>query len=205
MCLPKKLGGMGFRDLESFNQALLAKQAWKILTQPQSLMASVMKSRYFSEGNFLEAPLGERPSYAWRSLICGRDLLQKGLRHRIGNGESTRVWLDKWVDDPEEGMRAPWIKNHSFEVNLRANYLIDAQTRRWNYEKLTEIFVRGDVEIMMRNQPVVDREDYFTWRFNKSGDLTVKSAYWLASSLKAKSKTPETFMEPSTHCLKEKA
>ncbi|CAN7044661.1 unnamed protein product [Brassica rapa subsp. trilocularis] len=203
MCLPKSNGGMGFRDLESFNQALLAKQAWKILTQPLSLVAKFLKSRYFNKGEFLEAVVGDRPSFAWRSLVFGRELLKKGLRHRVGDGLDTRVWLDKWVEDPEEGLRAPWIKNQSFDVNLRANSLIDMQTKRWNFNRLHEVFVAGDVEIIMRNQPVVERADYYTWKFNKSGQITVKSAYWLASTTKAKRNLPEAFMEPSVNGLKE--
>ncbi|KAG2284496.1 hypothetical protein Bca52824_055716 [Brassica carinata] len=183
LCLPKESGGMGFRDLEAFNQALLAKQAWKVLSSPHCLLAQFFKSRYFPNSSFLDAKLGERPSYAWRSLLFGRDLLIKGLQRRVGDGNSIRVWTDKWIEDDTDGYgpRAPWIKNCTFDVNLRARSLIDFQNRRWNVQALKEIFVPSDVQILLKHQPVTVKEDFWNWRFNKSGAYMVKSGYWLAT------------------------
>ncbi|GAA0176382.1 hypothetical protein LIER_29386 [Lithospermum erythrorhizon] len=70
MTMRKGEGGLGFKDLECMNLALLARQGWRV---------------------------GSNPSFGWRSLLEGRRILSKGLRWRFGDGKSIDIWKDPWV------------------------------------------------------------------------------------------------------------
>ena len=76
MTKPKYMGGLGFRDIELFNLALLARQAWRILQEPVTLSARVLKAVYFPNADFLDAELGPSPSRVWRAIIDGKGVLQ---------------------------------------------------------------------------------------------------------------------------------
>lgn len=76
ICKSEDQGRLGFKDLEKFNQSLLAKQAARIMNNLDSLLAQVLKQRYFKNAYFLDSGLGARPSFAWRSILHGRELLQ---------------------------------------------------------------------------------------------------------------------------------
>ncbi|CAN1829479.1 hypothetical protein LINPERHAP1_LOCUS32504, partial [Linum perenne] len=64
---------------QSFNQALLAKQSWHILTQPELLISRFYKGKYFQSTTFLKARKRSRPSCGWKGILHGWDLLIPGL------------------------------------------------------------------------------------------------------------------------------
>lgn len=61
MTKSKGNGGIRFRDMRIFDQALLSKQAWRLIERPQSLYARVNKSKYFPRSNLLDAGFGSHP------------------------------------------------------------------------------------------------------------------------------------------------
>ena len=64
----KKSGGLGFRDLYLFNQAMLSRQAWRLLTCPETLCAQVLKAKYFPNISMLRCTARDGISYSWRSF-----------------------------------------------------------------------------------------------------------------------------------------
>lgn len=92
---------IGFIDFNKFNQALLAKQAWRILTNLDSLAEQIYKDKYFPSGTFLDAKTGHNSSYVWRSILWGRELLHKSVLWRIwmslsseNHGSCFQIYLD---------------------------------------------------------------------------------------------------------------
>jgi hypothetical protein len=86
LCIPKKSGGMGFRDLQSFNLSMLAKQVWRLLSQPDSLCARVLRANYYPDGRLLNATLKSGSSFSWRSILAGLECFKKGCISRVGDG-----------------------------------------------------------------------------------------------------------------------
>jgi hypothetical protein len=64
MAFPKDYGGLGFRNLHHFNMAMVAKQGWNFITNPNTLVAKVYKARYFPNSSLFTSTLGHNPSYA---------------------------------------------------------------------------------------------------------------------------------------------
>ena len=104
----KKMGGLGFRDLTSFNLAMLAKQGWRLIQQQDSLMAKCFKARYFPRSHLLDASASPNCSYVWKSIMAAIPILKSGCCWRVGDGSNIRVFMDKWIPNyPTNGVLHP--------------------------------------------------------------------------------------------------
>ncbi|XP_071680070.1 uncharacterized protein [Lolium perenne] len=184
MTKPKSLGGLGFRDIELFNLALLARQGWRILKNPDTLSARVLKAVYFPGTDFLKAELGSHPSKVWRSIMEGKEVLAQGLIRRIGTGATTHAWFDNWI--PRDGALRPVCSLTNDPPSHVADFIVQS-TRQWNLDLLNECFTPMDVQ-EIKSIPISTRvqEDFWAWHYEKKGIFSVRSAYLMLINTREK-------------------
>ena len=171
MTMSKKCGGLGFRDLICFNLSMLAKISWPVLHNPNSVLAQLLRDKYFHATSFLKANRRNKSSWGWKGILLGRQVLLCGLRWRVGNGSSIHAANDSWLLIP-----------HTFRPLMRqrdvvplVQSIIDPVTKEWKTELVTKLFKSEDAEII-RAIPISQSgcEDRHIWHYTKNGLYTVK-------------------------------
>ena len=170
----KKDGGLGFRDIHTFNLSMLAKQGWRLLQNPDSLCAQVLKAKYFPAGNVLEAKCCSGASYTWRSIHRGLQVLRNGMIWRIGNGRSVSIWRDPWI--PREWSKRP-VTPKGNNLICKVDELIDPDTGEWDRQLVHQTFWPQDADIILAIPTHADLEDVPAWHYDARGLFSVRSAY----------------------------
>ncbi|KAK2413785.1 putative mitochondrial protein [Trifolium repens] len=176
LACPKDDGGLGFRDFQCFNMAMVAKQGWNFLSNPSSLVARVYKARYFPHSSFLVSNLGSNPSFAWRSIWKARQVLSFGCRWQIGDGNSIQVMHEPWLR-ASQGRCVSAPQNHDV-YNLMVHDLLLPNSKQWDVGKINSLFPL-EVAQNILDVPLVElvREDRLIWSEENNGVYSVRSGY----------------------------
>lgn len=177
--IPKSEGGLGFRKFTQYNRALLAKQAWRILTNQTSIISQVLQAKYFTNSSFLESREGSCPSLTWRSIVWGKSLLVMGLKRCIGNGQSTLAFKAPWLPRPPSLL--PITRRLHEEMKVSEFF---QQPGLWNDELIHQHFLGLDSELILQIPlSPYDHSDSWCWNYTKNGYYSVRSGYNLAIRL----------------------
>jgi ribonuclease HI len=154
--------------------AMLARQGWRMLTNPESLCARVLKARYFPNTSVLEATPAAGISYSWRSILKGIALLKEGITWRIGDGLSVNIWTDAWL--ARDGTRQP-VTPRGQCILTKVSELIEPHSGQWDEELIRDTFWEIDARVILSTPIRDDFEDFPAWHFDSRGLFSVKSAY----------------------------
>ncbi|XP_010462630.1 PREDICTED: uncharacterized protein LOC104743220 [Camelina sativa] len=177
---PKNAGGLGFRDMERFNDALLAKIAWRLLKEPNTLLARVLLGKYCHSYSFMECSIPSNPSHGWRSIMAGRNVIKQGAGWLIGNGESVKIWRDPWLSTTTPLCPYGPIREH--QEGETVSSLLDPSTNQWNWSKIREELPQYVDCIKQIPLAPSRREDQLVWLPVKSGQYTTRSGYGITST-----------------------
>jgi hypothetical protein len=183
MCVSKRRGGMGFQNYEDFNQALLAKQAWRLVTSLESPCARVLRARYIKDGDFLTASCPKRSSFTWRIILHGRDLLREGLIWIVGDGEKIQIWEQNWI--PRASLKRSVGVRPDRTVN-KVSELLLPNGEGWDELKLNDLFFEDDIKyILSIHVGRAGSVDYMAWKYTKNKIFSVRLAYHLKQQIKS--------------------
>ena len=174
------MGGLGFKDLQKFNEALLAKQVWHLLEDKPSLFHRFFKSKFFPRGSIFDAKEG-RGSFAWKSILKSRELIKKGSQWRVGNGENIPIYGAKWLPDPQypEIQSAPTF----FGEDAKVSILIDKERKCWIEEVIDNNFLVHEARLIKAIPlSLFEVVDKLYWYSNLDGLYSVKGGYKLLMS-----------------------
>lgn len=166
ICRSRREGGLGLKKFSIMNQAMLAKQYWRISQSPLSLISKIFKAKYFPHSTIHECIPKPYHSWFWRGIITPKNKkLQEG-RWIIGSGSNVPLSHKDWFPCQTHVM-----EQHNLSEGIVAD-LIDSVSHAWK-PNLVRALYPGPISQEVLRLPISKTgsiSNRLVWRHSSSGD-----------------------------------
>lgn len=200
LCTPKDKGGLGIKNLEAFNIALLTKWRWRLLVEEGSqLWSKLLVARYGINGRW---PRASEYTRGWGKLsIWWRDLcilgegssLEEGwsdglIKLKLGRGNLVKFWTDSWLGRDPIAALFPRLFDSCCEQNAVVEDMGLWTDNGWKWTvNMTSVLQQTEqqqldylLEMLLPVTPKCDISDTWSWTLDPAKGFTVKRSYeWL--------------------------
>ncbi|GLT52165.1 hypothetical protein SLA2020_255190 [Shorea laevis] len=194
VCRSRREGGLGVKDVGTFNLALLGKWRWRLLQEKGNLCRKVLEAKYklTLKNEWEGGEWGGRCSPWWRDLWSldrifepRRNWVKEGMLKSVGEGSDTLFWHNIWVGE------IPFKEkyNRLFRISLDQEAVI-ADMGSWNQRKWEwewrwrrNLFVWENEllqELINELQGISlkkGQQDTWMWKHSREGKYSVQTAY----------------------------
>uniref|UniRef100_A0A803QHZ7 Reverse transcriptase domain-containing protein n=1 Tax=Cannabis sativa TaxID=3483 RepID=A0A803QHZ7_CANSA len=120
----------------------------------------------------------DQDSLIWKRIIQTRDVCLKGAGVVIANGD-TDLWTTPWVPwKSMQEIKDSFSYNRIHAFHKVSNLFVDG-TRQWNEGLIRSCFEEDVAKAILNVKPLREGKDKLFWKAAKSGNFSVKSAYWI--------------------------
>ncbi|WJZ80362.1 hypothetical protein VitviT2T_000290 [Vitis vinifera] len=189
VCLSKKKGGLGVKNLSILNKALLAKWNWRFVNEREALWNQVIRGKYGEErGGWASREVREAHGLGlWKGIRMDWELVSNRMVFIVGNGRRVRFWRDKWCGDSPLCSSFPSLFALTVDKEESVADVWDSLAEGgwggwnpcflrafndWEVEEASSF-----MEQLHRSRVIEVVEDKVSWTETKSGNFSVKSLY----------------------------
>lgn len=172
---PIHMGGLGLRNLELTNEALLMKSLWKIASGNEAQWVNIVIAKYIPRSNLWQSKREYKCSAFWCGIMKLKHKLLPLLMWQLGNGEIC------------DAVRQPWFLGSAAQVlqtqpqgHLKVANLVNLEQGTWDTDKLIQLFgMTVCMGILSTVKPPTNcnREDTLRFTLTTNGEFSEKKAY----------------------------
>lgn len=97
ICRPVNEGGLGIKDLATFNDDILMKYLWRLAQGSDSQWAQLMRAKYISRSLLWQSKRNYKCTIMLGSLMNLRGRLLPMLRWKLGDGRRCHALGEPWI------------------------------------------------------------------------------------------------------------
>lgn len=142
-------GGLGIRDLNSLNDALLMKYLFQVAAGENLPWVQIVKAKYLPQSCLWASKREYQCTYFWRSIMRLRDKLILMIQWKIGDRLLCNAIREPWC------LAAISIQlENAIQRRMKVVELVNPQNLLWDAEKLIQLFgYANSVQIMAHLKP----------------------------------------------------
>lgn len=177
ICIEKKIGGLGVRNLQAVNQGLILTAAWRLAKEPQSQLALILKAKYHHDTSIWRAKSDKPKSAFWAAILKVNPLLTSAAFYQIIDGSSS-IWSTPWFHGWETIYENLTIRTPPFVYPAVVKDLWLPNQKAWNAELVISLFSSQTANAILQT-PIINSDgwDTLVWKLTPAGDCTSKCAY----------------------------